>query len=84
MFTDSVIWQLGLDKPQTVISRTTDMTTDVYLETLASEANEKKKLHMILRLSSYLVRMQLAFFIEEIKSKILQPVERLRGTVIHS
>ena len=38
--------QLGFDKLQAVISRSTHMITDAYSETVAGAANEKKKLEV--------------------------------------
>ena len=76
--------QLGLDKLLAVISRSSHMITDAYSETLAGAANEKKKLEVIFTMLSHTVRRQLAIFLEEFKSEILQQVERHKGIVSYS
>ena len=76
--------QLGLDKLLAVISRSSHMITDAYSETLAGAANEKKKLEVIFTMLSHTVRRQLAIFLEEFKSEILQHVERHKGIVSYS
>lgn len=76
--------QLGLDKLLAVISRSSHMITDAYSETLAGAANEKKKLEVIFTMLSHTIRRQLAIFLEEFKSEILQQVERHKGIVSYS
>ena len=75
--------QLGFDKLQAVISRSSHMITDVYSETVAGAANEKKKLEVVFTILSHTVRRQLAIFLEELKSEILQHVEHHKGIAIH-
>ena len=76
--------QLGLDKLQAVISRSTHMITDAYSETLADAANEKKKLEVIFIMLSHTVKRQLTIFLEEFKSEILQHGEHHKGIVSYS
>ena len=75
--------QLGFDKLQAAIS-STRMITDAYLETLASAVNEKKKMEVIITMLSHMVGNQLAVFLEELKSEILQHVGNHKGINIVS
>ena len=74
--------QLGFDKLQAVMSRSTHMITDTYSETLAGAANENKKLEVILTVISHMVGSQLAIFLENLRSEILQHVGHHTGSYI--
>ena len=76
--------QLGFDKLQAVINRSTHMITDAYSETVAGAANENKKLEVIFTVLSHTVRRQLAIFLEELKSEILHHVEHHKGIVTYT
>ena len=73
--------QLGFDKLQAAIS-STRMITDTYLETLAGAVNEKKKMEVILTMLSHMVGNQLAVFLEELKSEILQHVGIIKVLIL--